>query len=139
MRAIDAALHEYGLAAIPGDVDNAEVVKYFTEINATWVKDDDTAWCAAFVNWCLMKARQKYSSALNARSFMSYGIETNDPVLGDLVVLWRISRDSVYGHVGFFVTQKGEHVYILGGNQSGEVNVKRFPKYQVLGYRAIPY
>lgn len=129
------ALQEWGTKAIAGAIHNPEVVQYFAAIGATWVKDDETAWCAAFVNWCLMKAGLKYSAALNARSFLTYGAATTTPVVGDIVVLWRISRDGPYGHVGFFVKETHDTVFLLAGNQSNAVNVTEYDKTYLLGYR----
>lgn len=131
------ALQEYGIKAIVGAIHNPDVLKYFSDIGAAWVRDDETAWCAAFVNWCLMKAKLKYSGQLNARSFLTYGTATETPKLGDIVVLWRISRDGPYGHVGFFVKQTHDQVFILAGNQSNAVNITAFDKNFLLGYRSI--
>lgn len=136
MEPYQIALREFGTKAISGAINNPDVVKYFNEVGASWVKDDETAWCAAFVNWCLMNAKLKFSSKLNARSFLTYGVETSAPQLGDIVVLWRISRDGPYGHVGFFVTQTHDRVYLLAGNQSNAVNITDYDKSFVLGMRA---
>lgn len=131
------ALQEWGTKAIAGATHEPEVLRYFAEIGAAWVKDDETAWCAAFVNWCLMKAGLKYSAALNARSFLTYGTPTTTPVLGDIVVLWRIARSGPYGHVGFFVKETNGYVYLLAGNQSNTVNITAYDKTYLLGYRHI--
>lgn len=137
MQPYQAALQEYGTKAIAGAMHSPEVLKFFADIGAPWVKDDETAWCAAFVNWCLMQAKLKFSSKLNARSFLTYGTATTTPKLGDIVVLWRISRDGPYGHVGFFVAQTHDRVYMLGGNQGNAVNITDYDKTYLLGYRAV--
>lgn len=138
MKPHEIALGEYGVHAIPGDVDSPRVLKYFKEIGHKWVDDDETAWCAAFVNWCLLKAGKPQTGMLLARSFMQYGVSTKTPILGDIVVLWRISKTSEFGHVGFFIHDTENYIYILGGNQSNQVNIQRFPKSQLLDYRKIP-
>lgn len=138
MTPLEIALKEYGTKEIAGILHNAEVVKYFKAIGHKWVNDDETAWCAAFANWCLLKAGKPHTGKLNARSFLEYGQATKKPVLGDLVVLWRIRRDSVFGHVGFYIRETKDSIYMLGGNQSDEVNIAAFPKTQLLGYRKIP-
>ena len=137
MKPIEVALGEYGTKAIAGATHDPEVLRYFSEIGAGWVKDDETAWCAAFVQWCLKQARLKYSAALNARSFLTYGVATQTPKVGDIVVLWRINRDGPYGHVGFFVKETHDRVWILGGNQSNAVNITDYDKTYLLGYRAV--
>jgi uncharacterized protein (TIGR02594 family) len=137
MRPHDIALSQYGTKGISGKTHNPEVVRYFKDSGHAWVVDDETAWCAAFLNWCLKKGEYPDNGALNARSFLTYGKPTTKPEVGDIVVLWRISRDGPYGHVGFFVRATKDVVYILGGNQSNEVNIKAFPIDQLLGYRKI--
>lgn len=138
MRPYQVALQEYGTKAIAGALHNPEVIKYFDDIGQKWVKDDETAWCAAFVNWCLLKSKIKGTGQLNARSFLTWYTMTTKPQLGDVVVLWRISKDSPYGHVGFFVKETHDQVYILGGNQNGQVSIAPFDKVQLLGYRHTP-
>ena len=128
---------QYGTKGINGVAHNKQILKYFEETGHAWVKDDETAWCAAFVNWCLLKAGLKQTGKLNARSFLTYGEGVDKPKIGDIVVLWRISRNGPYGHVGFFVSETRDHVNILGGNQSNAVNITAFSKSQLLGYRRI--
>lgn len=132
------ALEAYGTKSIAGAAHEPEIVKYFAEIGQSWVKDDETAWCAAFVNWCLKKAGVVQDGKLNARSFLTYGTPTKEPELGDIVVLWRINKQGPYGHVGFFIKQTHDRIYILGGNQSNAVNITAFDKSFLLEYRKLP-
>jgi uncharacterized protein (TIGR02594 family) len=89
------------------------------------------AWCGAFVNAILGKTGYTKSNSNQARSFLTYGVATREPVKGDIVVLGR--------HVGIFQ----EHIYrngrkfvaVLGGNQSNRVQVSYFPANSVLSYR----
>jgi hypothetical protein len=39
------------------------------------------------------------------------------------------------GHVGFYAGTEGSKVLVLGGNQSDEVNISRYPKNRILGIR----
>ena len=134
-RVFQIACGEYGVKGTPGATHNPRVLTYFRAPGFSWVKDDETAWCAAFVNWCFWKAGLPIPGTLAARSFLTVGKRTTAPKIGDLVVLWRISKDSPYGHVGFFIKEEKDGVYILGGNQSNEVNIRLFPKSQILDYR----
>jgi uncharacterized protein (TIGR02594 family) len=69
MNTLDIALKEYGIWEWPGAENNPRVLNYFKEIGQGWVKDDETAWCAAFVNWCLVKSGKPQTGSLAARSF----------------------------------------------------------------------
>jgi len=138
MKTIELALSQIGIKEIKGRKDNPEVLKYFDEIgfNGGRLKDE-TAWCSTFLNWCCKKAGLPYSGKLNARSWLKIGKATDNPELGDIVVLWRESRSSWKGHVGFFVRESKRHIYILGGNQGNAVSIKPYPKNRLLEYRKI--
>lgn len=133
----EIALSQIGIKEIVGKQHNPEVLKYFHEIGHEWVKDDETAWCSAFVNWCAKKANKPFSGKLNARSWLDVGVETKEPKPGDIVVLWRESPDSWKGHVGIFCREQGHYIYILGGNQKNSVCVQAYQKRQLLQYRRI--
>jgi uncharacterized protein (TIGR02594 family) len=135
---IEIALSQYGITEILGhDKNNPEIMKYFSEIGKNWVKDDETAWCSAFVNWVCKKAGHGYSGELNARSWLQTGIETKSPEMGDIVVFWRESPDSWKGHVAFYIKEDKNHVWVLGGNQNNQVNIRVYLKSQLLQYRSI--
>lgn len=134
----EIALAEYGVKGVPGSMHSADIVKYFRQAGFKWVKDDETAWCAAFVNWVFWRADLKGTASLMARSFLKIGKPTRAPQIGDLAVFWRGTKEGQYGHVGFFIKETKDAVYVLGGNQSNAVNITAFPKSQLLEYRKIP-
>ena len=134
-KVFEIACNEYGVKGIPGASNNQRILTYFRAAGFKWVKDDETAWCAAFVNWCFWKAGLKVPGTLAARSFLTVGKSTLVPKMGDLVVLWRGTKNGELGHVGFFIREEKDGIYILGGNQSNEVNIQFFSKAQLLGYR----
>lgn len=134
---INLAFREYGVTEIKGAADNPKIVEYFKESGHSWVKDDETAWCSAFVNYIARKAGAVSSGKLNARSWVNVGAPVDTPELGDVVVFWREKRTSWKGHVGFFIRETDTHVYVLGGNQGNRVCISAYPKYRVLTYRAL--
>ena len=131
---INIALGEYGTKEIVGNKHNPEVLKYFQETGHEWVKDDETAWCSAFANWVAKEAGCEYSVELNARSWLEVGEKTECPKIGDIVVFWRESPKSWKGHVGFFIKETKDYIWVLGGNQNNEVNIKPYAKERVLSY-----
>ena len=129
---------------------NPVIVSFFDATDLRTPVGDQTAWCAAFVNWCIdrpngMKAvegnRFGTRSAASA-TFRSWGAETSKPVEGDIVV-FKHKHNSSRGHVGFYISSSSTGITVLGGNQmpararlpdgtydrvnSGTVNLKRFP------------
>jgi uncharacterized protein (TIGR02594 family) len=124
-----------GTTEIRGSKHNPKILEFFDHAGHGWVKNDETAWCAAFVNAMLHEAGVVGSGSLAARSFLKWGKKTSKPKYGDIVVFWRGSKKSWQGHVAFFVRETSKYVYVLGGNQRNSVNVARYPKSKVLGYR----
>lgn len=116
---------------------NPVIDKMYDYIGHGWATDDD-AWCAMFVGYCLKKEGLPFTGKLNARSYLDYGIETDSPEEGDLVIFWRHSKSDWRGHVGFFKEFDGDYIKTLGGNQDNMVNYKSYPKSQLLGFRKIP-
>ena len=142
-RLIDAALNEIGVKELPGAADNSpRILEYFAEIGMSWVKDDETAWCSASHNFIAKTSGYEYSGALDARSWLGIGIETTHPEKGDTVIFWRISPHGWQGHVGFYIRQRGNLIWTLGGNQSNQYKISTYPaarskKYGLLGYRIL--
>ena len=122
------------------DGHNPKVVQYFADVGHAWVKDDETAWCAAFVGAMLKQAGLPYKKALNARAYKDYGtpVEFKDAIPGDILVYWREDPDSWKGHVGFYVRPSSGGIVTLGGNQSNQVREQAYPRFQLLAVRRPP-
>jgi uncharacterized protein (TIGR02594 family) len=129
----------YGLREIPGEQNNPQILKFFKDIGHQWVQDDETAWCCAFIDWIALKCDCERSMQLNARSWLYIGRKTIKPQLGDIVIFWRESINSWKGHVGLYINQDEKYIYCLGGNQNNQVNIKSYPKSQLLEYRTLDY
>ena len=85
------------------DGHNPKILQYFADVGHSEVKDDETAWCAAFVGAMLKRAGMPHTGKLNARSYLDWGDEValEDAQEGDIVVFWRGTPDGWQGHVGF--------------------------------------
>lgn len=132
---INIALKEYGTWEWKGESHNPQVLKYYHEIGHKWVNDDETPWCAAAANWVLLKAGYAITGRLNARSFLDYGVPLEQPLPGCVVVFSRGNPNGPFGHVGFYINQIGNDIYVLGGNQGNQFNIKPYPADRLLGYR----
>lgn len=111
---------------------NPVIVRFFLATN-TRPSGDKTAWCAAFVNWCLMYTRRTLpeTNSAAARSFLNWGDEVwrrgqswppSNAKRGDIAV-FRLMSDPKHGHVGFYhgpTANQPDHIDILGGNQFDE-------------------
>ncbi|WP_020179662.1 TIGR02594 family protein [Methylopila sp. M107] len=128
-----AARKDLGLKEIVGSKHEPRVVKFFAESGNAWVKDDETAWCAAFVGAKLAEAGLKGTGKLNARSYLDWGTPLKTPVPGCIVVFKRGSS-TWQGHVAFFLRDLGSQIEVLGGNQSNSVSIARYVKLNLLGF-----
>lgn len=127
---------ELGVAEIPGDKDNPRILEYLrtTSVSPGDHVDEEIPWCAAFVNWCLIRAQQTGTNRRAARSYLHWG-QPVEPRVGAVCVLWREDPKGPKGHVGFFLKETADSVQLLGGNQGNCVSVRSYPKARVLGYR----
>lgn len=137
MTHLELALSQVGVKEIIGLHHNATIIKYFDEIGHSWVDDDETAWCSAFVNWVCFKSNMSMSGKLNARSWLTVGEGVTNPQVGDIVVFWRVSKTDWRGHVGFFISQRNGVIYTLGGNQSNQVCIRAYNEKRLLQYRRL--
>jgi uncharacterized protein (TIGR02594 family) len=96
------------------------------------------AWCAAFVNAVLATQGVQGTGKLNARSFLGWGSETNDPRKGDIVVARR-GNNPAEGHVGIFQGRDARgNIQVLGGNTSDRVGIQTIAPRDILGFRRAP-
>lgn len=130
---LDVASSHVGLKEVPGKGNNPKIVTMYAECGHPEIKQDETAWCAAFTGACLARVGLPNTGSLAARSYLKYGIALDKPRKGCIVVLKRGA--GWQGHVGFYVGHTSTHIKILGGNQGNAVSIASFPKSQLLGYR----
>ncbi len=128
------ARRDVGTRERPGAEHSQTVLDYFKDVGHSGIRNDETAWCAAYVGSCLERAGIRSTRSLMARSYSKWGQALSKPRPGCIVVLSR-TRSPIYGHVGFFVRETDDYVVLLGGNQSNAVNEKRFAKSRVVAWR----
>lgn len=128
---------ELGVREVPGPKANARIQEYLrsTTLPDEMAGSDETPWCSAFTNWCVERVGLEGTNRANARSWMQWGFPLEHPRPGCVVVLWRESRESGKGHVGFFEAMDGSNILILGGNQGNAVSVRPYPRSRLLGWR----
>jgi len=131
---MEFALREYGIKEVSSRGRTVNVTAY---LRATGVgqSSDETPWCSAFVNWCMLMAGFPGTKQATARSWLDWGQSLNFPVYGCITVLWRGSRSGSLGHVGIFVGFYGDNLLLLGGNQGRAVSVRPYSKERVIGLR----
>jgi uncharacterized protein (TIGR02594 family) len=116
---------------------NPRIVEY----SATCTKlkrdlDDDTAWCSAFVNWCVTLSGIVGKDSLWALDWAKADVNLKKlarPEVGAVSVFERYEKKNgkwrlAGGHVAFHLADRGDHELLLGGNQSNSVCEKLWPK-----------
>lgn len=134
---LEAAGQYLALAEWPGAKQNPDIVEMFAEVGHSWVKDDETPWCAAFVGSVLASLGLPHTGKLNARSYMSYGapVKLEEARPGDIIVFWRGTKSSAQGHVAFLVEIDGNRVKVRGGNQGNKVSDAYYPMDRIIAIR----
>ena len=137
---LDIALHEVGVHEFAGsDTHNPRILQYHqsTSLRAT---DDETPWCASFVNWVLAEGRVVGTNSASARSFLSWGRRTE--LRRGAIAVFRRGRHEWQGHVAFVDSWDDTHVWAIGGNQGGVggefgggVTITRLPRADLLDVR----
>lgn len=133
-RWLEIAFAEVGVSVHPPGSSNPRITEYHAGTNIAGY-DDKASWCSSFVNWSLAEAGVVGTGSALARSWLDWGEPLEQPVLGCIAVLWREAPTSWRGHVGYYLREDDEHVYLLGGNQLEQVREHFYPKSTVLAYR----
>lgn len=109
---------------------NPRILEYLatTKLPKSAKQSDNTAWCAAFMNWCLETVGLNGKDSAWALDWAGYGNPVSPPTLGSITVFSRVGANESGGHVGFFLRDLGSQIEIIGGNQGNKVSVDKFPK-----------
>lgn len=129
---------EIGVSEISGPEHNKRVLEYLATCSkskggnlGSWgANRDETPWCSAFVNFCVLRSGVEGTRHATARSWLEWG-KSCEARPGAIVVL---SRDGG-GHVGFFDHANMGKIFILGGNQNDEVSIRGYDSSRLLDYR----
>lgn len=129
-----------GIREIKGSVHEPLILRLWALAGMGHVKDDETAWCAAFVGGVLETAGIRCTRKPNARSYCDWGIDCleSGPLeapLGAVIVFSRPPSEWM-GHVGFAVGQnKAGQIIVMGGNQRDRVGIDPFETGRVIAAR----
>lgn len=160
-------LKEYGLLEAPGTPNNPTIIAWADEVGkakgdayakwaADWYNKDSIPWCGLYAAVIACRSAEgtpapekrmpprNYLSALAWADFGEpvafkdkNGYALENIITGDIAVFTR----SGGGHVGIIlgVSPRGSYVYVLGGNQSDQVNIMKFPVGRLYAVRRVPY
>ena len=131
------ALSYYGLHEAPGGANNPVIMAWARELSLTSYHGDDTPWCGLFMAKIARDAGKVYPEApLWARNWLTFGLSSPMPMLGDVLVF---QRPGGGGHVGIYVCEDADAYHVLGGNEGDAVNIVRMAKARLLAARRPDY
>lgn len=120
---MEVALREQGVEEwSPGD--NPRIIEYLASVGVRG--GDETSWCAAFVNWCIMRSGFRGHGTGLAGRWISYG-RGIAPAYGCIVVLQPLSAGAS-GHVGFLHAMDQANVWLLSGNSANRVRLSAYSR-----------
>lgn len=121
-----------GLKEIPGKNTAPEITALWADAGLPQITDDETPWCAAFVNGCLVRGNKASTKSGLARSFKfdehADKFETLKKPEKYCIGVMKRGNSSWQGHVGLVADFDAKYVWLLGGNQKNAVNISRFPR-----------
>ncbi|MFA0964567.1 TIGR02594 family protein [Roseivirga sp. BDSF3-8] len=151
-RWLKIAFGELDTAELSDPGENYRITQYLKscEESLAFINEnsDETAWCSAFMNWCVEMAGYAGTNSAWALNWRHWGQEA-EARRGAIAVFKRFvfknDQRYTFGHVGFYLGRdpdKDERVLILGGNQGNRVKVSSYPvksrSYELLGFRRAP-
>jgi uncharacterized protein (TIGR02594 family) len=116
----------------PGSRENPVIIAFFLQGTDSLPYDSDgTRWCAAFLNWCLVRVGRQGTRSSSSGSFRCQGEASVQPKAGDITVFKNHGQDEECrgkGHVAFLVENLGDRVRVCGGNQSDRVKTNVYSR-----------
>lgn len=137
IKVLTEALKRIGIKGMSGKTNNSPSVVEWLKRLIPGAVDDEVNWCSAFAHDVVTDALgiELPQIDASARSWLKYGIPTETPQMGDMVIFWREDPQSWKGHIAIYIRDNGTYVWVLGGNQSNMVSISPYEKSKVLGYR----
>lgn len=122
--------HGYrGLQEIPGRRHNADIIGWWEALKLPF-QDDETPWCAGFVNAMIQESGlaipAKYRAAALGWRWTGHGTRLDGPALGAVMSITRPGRKGS-GHMTFVAGRDSRGMIMgLGGNQGNAVSINPY-------------
>lgn len=141
MRWLTEARRHIGMREVPSVANNPVIMGWADRLGARVLgikyNADSVPWCGLFAAWCVHQAGLRPPGiSIRAKAWADWGdavsMVATRPPLGAIAVFGRDGG----GHVGFVESVNTDaSLNIIGGNQSDEVNVRRFARNRLIALR----
>lgn len=133
------AISLYGVVEASGSADSPEIMRWAAEVGLSSAYGSDAVpWCGLFMAVVAKRAGKGWDIPKNplwALNWRKFGTPMERPMLGDVCIKTRVGG----GHVALYVGEDDEAYHLLGGNQSDQVCIRRFPKTIAWAFRRPAY
>lgn len=138
------ALELFDIHESPGAINNPEIIKWANEVGgdvSDTYKADEIPWCGLFMAVVAKRAgKQVVKDPLWALNWGTFGVHTDVPMLGDVLVFTRKTSDGKKaGHVAIYIGEDDSCFHIIGGNQADSVCIIRIEKSRLYAARRPKY
>lgn len=118
-----------GLREIKGKEHNDTIVGWWEKLSLPF-RDDETPWCAGFMNRMVQKAGlaipKKYRAAALGWKWNGFGVKLDGPALGAIAIMPRPGKPGS-GHTTFVAGRdRKDNIQGLGGNQGNKVGINPY-------------
>ena len=125
-RMVVEAVRLFGTLEAPGAADNPAILAWAEEVGlGRAYSHDKIPWCGLLMAVVAKRAgKVPPADPLWALNWRNFGVAVAAPMLGDVMVKTRAGG----GHVCLYVGEDAAYYHAIGGNQSDQVCIRRFPK-----------
>lgn len=111
--------------------DNPRIQQYLASVGLA-NKPDETAWCAAFVHWCLWQSGFPAMRSGRVSDWWGWG-RAVAATYGAVCILQPLTVDQASsGHIGFLHAMDDKNVWLLSGNSKNQVRIAAYPKAKLI-------
>lgn len=113
--------------------DNPRILEYLKScgISGSLLKDE-TAWCAAFVNWCIKRSGYQSQGSAKVSNWWGWGRPVA-ATYGAICITQPLTTDQANsGHIGFLHAMDATNVWLLSGNSKNQVRIAAYPKNKLI-------
>jgi uncharacterized protein (TIGR02594 family) len=147
---VSLATRYIGVKELSGNKDHPLIQWWMSLSGYGFEVHDEVPWCSGFINGLAWELDLPRSKSAASRSWLrvGYDLVTLDQAVSgwDIIVLRKPDGPgpeiiNAPGHVGIFMGTSDESgvktVHLLGGNQSNQVGIGKFPASLVIGVRRL--
>ena len=131
------AVELFGTHETAGDGDNPAILGWARETGLDGAyRHDETPWCGLFMAVTAKRAgKTVVADPLWALNWAAFGTKADAASFGDVLVFKRPGG----GHVGLYIAEDASYYYVLGGNESDQVEIEPILKTRLYAARRPHY